>query len=267
MPVKEIECQSILRRFTAPDLYFQGMYGVDVYQNCAFACRYCDSSYDPLVYVYRNAIEVLKEEIKRVPVGRVIIGSVHDPYQPAEASYKLVRQVISTLSSNGFSVHVLTKSPLVLRDLELLSQSRDSMVTVSMISLDTGVNKVFEPDVPSVDERLNTVQMLVDSGVSAGVAVFPVLPFLVDNELQAIIQKAKQYDAEYVVYKHLELKGRQKQDYFAIINKYYPTYFDKYQELYRNRYSPSEQYIKRLARKMSDLCTSMNISCGIPLKI
>ena len=266
MPPKEIKCQSVLRRFTAPDRYFQGKYGVDVYQNCAFACRYCDSSYDPIVYVCRNAIEVLKREIKEVPVGQVIIGSVHDPYQPAEASHGIVRQVISTLNSTGFSVHVLTKSPLVLRDLEILSKSEGSMVTMSLISLDRQLNMVFEPDVPSVDERLSTIQKLVASGVTAGVAIFPVLPFLVENELKAIIQKIKQYNAEYVVFKHLELKGRQKQDYFALINKYYPTLLDKYQELYRNRYSPSDQYIKRLAQKMSGLCTSLNISCGIPLK-
>jgi DNA repair photolyase len=266
MTYKEIDCQSVVRRFTAPDLYFHGMYGVDVYQNCAFSCRYCDSSYDSMIYVCRNAIDVLVEEIKDMPIGQVVIGSVHDPYQPVEQSIGLVRQVITLLISKGFSVHVLTKSPLVLRDVDILKKSEMSMVTMSMVSLDADINQRFEPNVPEIYDRLQAVQQLVDTGVTAGVAIFPVLPFLVENSLPVMVNEVKQFHALYVVYKHLELKGDLKHYYFRIIRKYYPDILDKYEKLYNDRYSPSTQYIKHLEVKMQKLCESVGISCGIPMK-
>ena len=261
---KEIGCQSLLRRFTAPDGYFHGSYAVDVYQNCVFACRYCDSSYDSVVYVCSNALELLEKEVKEISPGRVVIGSVHDPYQPVEKSYRLVRKIISFLITEGFSVHVLTKSPLVLRDLDVLTQSQDSLVTVSMISLDPQVNQMFEPLAPFIQTRLRTVKTTIKKGVFCGVAIFPILPFLVDSELETIIKRCKYVGARYIIYKYLELKGRQKQDFFTLLSKKYPILVTRYKELYGDQFSPNAEYINNLDIKMRQLCVSMDISCGIP---
>ena len=227
---KEIECQSLLRRFTAPDKYFNGFYSVDVYQNCAFGCRYCDSSHNSLVYVCGNALKLLEKEVKDISPDRVIIGSVNDPYQPVEKSYNLVRKIISFLINEGFSVHVLTKSPLILRDLDMLTKSKDSIVTVSMISLDLQINHVFEPYAPSIQTRLMTVKKLHKKGIFCGIAIFPILPFLVDNELETIIKRCKNVGARYIISKHLELKGRQKQDFFTLLSKKYPFLLNKCRE-------------------------------------
>ena len=265
MSHKEIKCQSLLRHFTAPDKYFHGSYAMDVYQNCVFGCRYCDSSNDSMVYICSNALELLGKEVKNILPGRVIIGSVHDPYQPVEESYSLVRRILVFLINKGFSVHVLTKSPLVLRDIDILTKSQDNLVTISMISLDPQLNHVFEPYVPAIQTRLMTVKKLVKQGIFSGVALFPILPFLVDDELESIIKKCKDIDACYVVYKYLELKGQQKQDFFRLLKKEYPSLARKYKELYGDRFSPNEKYITNLDQKLKQLCRFIDISCGIPM--
>ena len=265
MPVKEIDCQSVLRRFTAPDTYFHGLYGIDVYQNCGFACRYCDSSFDSTIYVCRNAVEILSKEIADLPHGRVIIGSVHDPYQSVEESFGLVRQVIELLIRNGFAVHVLTKSPLVLRDVDLLRRSEQSLVTFSMMSLDDMINQRFEPLVPSSIDRLQALKQMVDAGVTAGVAIFPILPFLVEEGLPELVHKVKKFHGKYVVYKHLELKGALKDQYLQIIQEFYPELVGKYEKLYSERFSPSDQYIRKLALQMNTVCHAEKIACTIAL--
>jgi len=265
MQVKEIDCQSVLRRFTAPDTYFHGLYGIDVYQNCEFACRYCDSSFDSTIYICRNAIEILSEEIADLPHGRVIIGSVHDPYQSVEEKFGLVRQVIELLIRNDFVVHVLTKSPLVLRDVDLLLRSEKSVVTLSMMSIDDLINQRFEPLVPASIDRLQALKQMVDAGVTAGVAIFPILPFLVEEGLPALVHKVKKFHGKYVLYKHLELKGELKEQYLQIIQEFYPELTSKYEKLYSESFSPSDQYIRELALKMNVICRAEKISCTIPL--
>lgn len=265
MPVKEIECQSVLRRFTAPDTYFHGLYGLDVYQNCAFACRYCDSSFDSMIYICRNAVEILSEEIADIPRGRVIIGSVHDPYQSVEESFGLVRQIIDLLIRSGFAVHVLTKSPLVLRDVDLLLTSEQSLVTVSMMSLDDVINQRFEPLVPSAIDRLKALNQLVDAGITAGVAIFPILPYLVEEGLSKLVHKVKLFHGKYIVYKHLELKGALKDQYLQIIQEFYPELVGKYKNLYSEGFSPSDDYIRELALQMNTICREEKIVSTIPL--
>ena len=264
MPIKEIECQSVLRRFTAPDTYFHGLYGLDVYQNCAFACRYCDSSFDSMIYIFRNAVEILSEEIADLPRGRVIIGSVHDPYQSVEESFGLVRQIIDLLIRNGFTVNVLTKSPLVLRDVDLLRRSEQSLVTISMMSLDNVINQRFEPLVPSAIDRLKALNQLVDVGVTAGVAIFPILPFLVEEGLAELVHKVKMVHGKYIEYKHLELKGALKDQYFQIIQEFYPELVGKYKNLYSKGFSPSDDYIEELSLKINAICRVEKIACTIP---
>ncbi|MBU0497344.1 MAG: hypothetical protein KKC68_00610 [Candidatus Thermoplasmatota archaeon] len=122
MPIKEIECQQIIRKITPHDTLFSGSYALDPYQNCAFACSYCDSAYDPTIYVKSNAITILQQELQTIKPARIIVGSVHDPYQPIEKSTKLTRKILQTLTNAGFPIHVLTKSPLIFRDIDILKK-------------------------------------------------------------------------------------------------------------------------------------------------
>ena len=97
MQIKTVKTDKILNRITKKDTLFHGDYTVDPYQFCDFGCIYCDSSYSNHVFVKTNAVELLDEELKETEKGRIIVGSVHDPYQKIEEKYQLTRNILETI--------------------------------------------------------------------------------------------------------------------------------------------------------------------------
>lgn len=265
MPIKEIECQTLIRKITSQDTLFSGCYTLDPYQNCAFACPYCDSSYDPIVYVKSNAIVVLENELKKIKPARVIVGSVHDPYQPIEKSTKLTRKILDTLTNAGFPIHVLTKSPLILRDSDILKKNPQNLVTISIISMNSQMVSLFEPKAPSTIDRYKIIPYLYNKNIYAGIAVLPIFPYITDNELESLISTAAQYNAQYLLYKYLELKGDQKQDILRSIQHHFPQFLEKYNQEYDQRFTPSLTYQKQLHKKMDQLTQKYQIPTEIPL--
>ena len=201
-----ITCTSLLKRITTKDQLFHGTYSIDPYQNCEFRCPYCDSSHEKNVYVKINAPDILAKELTNVEEGNIIIGSVNDPYQKAEKRYQVTRRLLETIKRYELPCHILTKSPLVLRDVDLLSTMR-SRVTISILSLNPKVNHVFEPSIPLPIHRLQTIQTLRKYGIQTGIALIPVLPHLTDNELEKMIKEAKKRNAQYLIHKYLPVNS------------------------------------------------------------
>ncbi len=164
-------------------------YVVNPYRGCAHGCAYC---YAPLmgrgdgtlaepwgsyVLVKENLVEVLAGELsrRRKPPGSVMLSSVCDPYQPAEKRHELTRRCVESLAAYGWEIGILTRSPLVLRDLELL---RDAGATVGM-SIPTENDRVrrrIEPNAPSIESRIGALARLHEAGISTWVFVAPLLP-------------------------------------------------------------------------------------------
>ena len=253
MQIKTIKTDRILNKITRKDTLFYGDYTVDPYQNCDFGCIYCDSSYNTEVFVKTNAVELLDKKLKRLETGRIIVGSVHDPYQKAEEEYNLTRKILETIWKHGFSCHILTKSELVLRDLDLLKKIKDSIVTISLTSADETISKIFEKGVASPLKRMQVVQKLRESNINAGVAVIPAIPYIVDEQIEKIIENAKKYDANYLLFKHLELRGDQKNIFFEAIKKYYPQHYSSFIKLYKDSFSPNDEYLLRIKEKISEI--------------
>jgi DNA repair photolyase len=259
MDYKIINCDSVVKKITKKDSLFHGNYCVDPYQNCEFGCHYCDSSFEKTIYVKANVVDILKKELEHIKNGRIIIGSVHDPYQKTEKKYKLTRTILETLRQFNFPCHILTKSPLVLRDIGLLSQL-ECMITVSISSLDDQVVRIFEPEVPSPNDRLQTVQTLRNQGITAGVALIPILPYIVESEVESIVKAARSIDAQYLLHKHLELKGDQERLFRNLIKAHYPHLLPKYDALYDNDFNPRKEYIQELNNTLSGYCKKFKIS-------
>ena len=259
MDYKIINCDSVVKKITKKDSLFHGNYCVDPYQNCEFGCHYCDSSFEKTIYVKANVVDILKKELEHNKNGRIIIGSVHDPYQKTEKKYKLTRTILETLRQFNFPCHILTKSPLVLRDIDLLSQL-ECMITVSISSLDDKVVRIFEPEVPSPNDRLQTVQTLRTQGIAAGVALIPMLPYIVESEVESIVKAARSIDAQYLLHKHLELKGDQERLFRNLIKAHYPHLLSKYDALYDNDFNPRKEYIQELNNTLSGYCKKFKIS-------
>ncbi len=123
-----------------------------------------------------NAPEILQRQLKRARMGRVMISSVTDAYQPIESKYKLTRQCLEALLQCQFPVDILTKSPLVLRDTDLIKKFKDIEVGITITTNDEKMQKIFEPNAPSIIARIRTLKTLHDSRIKTYAFIGPVLP-------------------------------------------------------------------------------------------
>ena len=123
-----------------------------------------------------NAAELLKREITRKRKDRVWVSGVCDPYQPLEGKYMLTRQCLELLALNGWPVTVQTRSPMVLRDLDILKSGTAFEVGLSVTTADDGMRKLFEPNAPSIKERLRALDELHQAGIRTYAMIAPILP-------------------------------------------------------------------------------------------
>ena len=123
-----------------------------------------------------NALALLKHEIDKRPPGRVWVSGVCDPYQPLETAYELTRSSLEILVQYGWPITVQTKSPLVLRDIDLFGRSDKIEVGLSVTTADDGIRKLFEPGAPSVKERIAALEELHLAGIRTFAMIAPMLP-------------------------------------------------------------------------------------------
>jgi DNA repair photolyase len=181
--IREIKVKSILSKSRIPGID----YCVNPYTGCFHACRYCYATFmkrytghteawGNFVDVKINAPEVLQKQLKRATRGNIIISSVTDAYQPVEAKYKLTRQCLEVLLHYQFPIDILTKSPLVLRDIGLIKQIKDREVGITITTDNEKIRKVFEPYAPSISARISALRTLRNNGISTYTFIGPVLP-------------------------------------------------------------------------------------------
>jgi DNA repair photolyase len=181
MIVKEIEAKSILSKSQIYD------YALNAYVGCQHQCLYCYAKFmkrftghrEPwgeFVDVKINAAELLAREVKKKPKGRVWLSGVCDAYQPLEKKYLLTRRCLEILVEQKWPVTIQTKSPLVLRDTEILKRSADAEVGFTITTADEKVRKIFEPGAPPVAKRAEALRILHAEGIRTFVMIAPLLP-------------------------------------------------------------------------------------------
>jgi len=181
MIIKEIAAKSILSKSQIYD------YALNAYVGCQHSCIYCYAKFmkrftghselwGEFVDVKINAPELLDCEVKKKKKGNVWISGVCDAYQPLEKKYQLTRRCIEILVENGWPFTVLTKSPLVLRDIELLKKAKDSEVGFTITTADEKVRKIFEPNAPPIAKRVEALDILHTAGIKTFVMIAPLLP-------------------------------------------------------------------------------------------
>jgi len=180
---REIRAKSLLTSSRISDVD----YCVNPYVGCEHACRYCYATFmckytghtEPwgrFLDVRVNAPELLRIELRRKKQGAVMVSSVTDPYQPREAHYMLTRRCLEALADAGWPVRVQTKSPLVMRDLDVFKQFKDLEVGITVTTDDESVRRVMEPHAPPIEERLRALGDLTSAGIKTYAFVGPVLP-------------------------------------------------------------------------------------------
>ncbi|MBN1683725.1 radical SAM protein, partial [Candidatus Bathyarchaeota archaeon] len=193
MNIGQIKCKSILNKSG-----IKGMdYAVNPYTGCGHGCAYCyarfmkrfghaKEEWGTFIDIKTNAVEKLKEETSKKPKGRVLLSSVTDPYQPIEEKYKLTRGILEILLDTGFSVDILTKSNLVLRDLDLITKFDNISVGLTITSFDDKVRKAFESGASSVEARLEALKKISNEGIDTYAFLGPLLPYLSDQNLEQL---------------------------------------------------------------------------------
>lgn len=228
MKIKEIHAKSVL----SPSKIYD--YVVNPYVGCQHACSYCYARFmkrftghrEPwgdFVDVKINAPELLSKEIKRKRTGTVWVSGVCDPYQPLEAKYKLTGKCLEILMRKNWPVMIQTRSPLVLRDLEIFKNSRNIEVGLSITTANDKIRKIFEPYAPPVEKRLSAIETLHQNGIRTYVMIAPILPdaenliALLVGKVDYIIIDRMNYSHAGKIYERHGWKDKNTCDYFHLI--------------------------------------------------
>jgi DNA repair photolyase len=277
--IREIHARTILGRVRGPDEWFGLYYNMNLYRGCQHQCIYCDSrsecyqieDFNHEVLVKVNAVELLRRELagKRV-IGTIGTGSMNDPYMPLEAHLGLTRRALQAIAEAGFPVHTITKSDLVLRDLDLLGAIRDrsyAAVTLTVTCADDELSRKLEPGAPPVSARLAALGGLARGGILAGIAMMPVLPFIEDNpeNIQRIVELAAGYGAAYILPAFgMTLRDRQRAYYYARLDQLFPGLRPRYERAFGERYSARVQDAQRLEAVFEELCARHGLPRRMP---
>jgi DNA repair photolyase len=225
MIIKEIQPKTVL---SISKVY---PYVINPYTGCQHNCSYCyarfmkrftghSEPWGQFVDVKIKAPDLLRLEITKKKPGRVWISGVCDPYQPLEAKYKLTRQCLEILAQNNWPVSVQTRSPLVLRDIDILKKGRDFEVGFSITTADDSIRKLFEPDAPPIENRVRALDELHRAGIRTYVMIAPMLPgaeslaeILVGKVDHVIVDRMNYHYADWV-YRKYGLNDKMTDDFF-----------------------------------------------------
>ncbi len=250
MDTKEINVNTALKKITRKDDLFNGKYTIDPYQNCSFLCSYCDSNLEKKIFIKRNIPDILKKEIKDIHKSNIIIGSVHDPYQKLEEKFKLTREILKIIKKNKLKCNILTKSDLVLRDIDILKKIDDCTVTLSITTYESYLREIFEENVISAEKRIDVLKKLKENKINSGIAIIPIIPYITETQIKKIFEKSKKYNPSFYLYRYLELKGDQKERFLKIIKDFFPKKYNDFKKLYSKTILPKKEYIRKTDLKI-----------------
>jgi len=232
-----------------PDSWFGLKYTMNLYRGCQHQCIYCDSRSECYgienfsdILVKENAIDLLRKELaSKRQKGTVGTGSMNDPYMPVEAERKLARQALEVIAEFRFPVHIVTKSDLVLRDLDILKEIARvfAAVSITVTTADDALSGKLEPGAPPSSARFRAMKELAANGIHTGVTMMPVLPFIEDTpeNVLEIVSLADENGASYVApWFGMSMRDRQRAYYYKKLDKLFPGLADRYEQQYRERY-------------------------------
>lgn len=280
MAVIEIQAKTMLATITHPDGVFGLKYNMNLYRGCQHQCIYCDSrsacyeieNFNRDVLVKINAIELLEKELARKRVKGVVgTGSMNDPYMPLEKQYNLTRQSLELIARYAFGVHVITKSDLVVRDMDLLHRIGQAHATVafSISTTDDDLSRKIEPGAPPSSARFQAMRTLSANGVTVGTCMMPILPFLEDNleNITAIVEQTVAHGGSFITpWFGMSMRDRQRDYYYQQLDRLFPGLRPKYERAFGERYECPARDAKALAERFYNLCQRFGLETRVPRK-
>lgn len=250
----EIDVRRILNRVQGGSMPFT--WSINPYRGCEFGCPFCYARYthgffdldrwqdfERKVFVKRNAARSLERALRRNDLrGQPIaIGTVTDPYQPAERHYGVTRSLLETFErADGLDLSITTRSPLILRDLSLLARldARHSItVNVSVATVDPGLARRIERRSPAPEARLRTLRALAAEGIATHIFAMPIMPGInsMESRLRPIFEAAAEYEARDVIGDPLFLRSAARRRFWPWLQREFPHLVPRYESLYGER--------------------------------
>jgi len=250
----ESEAKSVLNRVVGMPF----AWSINPYRGCYHQCVFCYArrthtflqrngigDWGSQLSVKVNAAQVLRRELAspRWRGEHVAIGTATDPYQPIEGHYRVTRGILAELVRARTEAHLTTRSPLVVRDIDVLQELArvaGAAIAVSLPTLDEELARRIEPTVAPPSRRLRAVRMLANAGLRVGVAVAPILPHLTDGEssLREVLAAAAEAGAAYTWHTVLNLNEVAKESYFGFLRSNFPSLVAPHEDYYRRKYAP-----------------------------
>lgn len=231
-------CVSIVTQNQSPDVPFDR--SVNPYRGCEHGCIYCYArvshawlglspglDFETNLFYKENAAEVLDQTLRRdsYQVQPITLGTNTDLYQPVERELKLTRSLLEVLLAHKHPLILLTKSSMVLRDMDLLremAQQNLVQVLMSVTTMDRDLCRKMEPRASSPNKRLETIQTLTEAGISVGVMLSPVIPVLTDPEMESILKASHGAGANFATWSLLRLPRELADLFFDWLQHHYP---------------------------------------------
>jgi DNA repair photolyase len=266
-----IKAKTILSRLKE-DKYFGLSYNMNLYRGCQHQCIYCDSRSTcyqiedfSKIFIKENALSLLNKELSsKRHRGTIGFGSMNDPYMPVEKRNNLTGEALKIVAYHRFPVHIITKSHLVLKDLEVLKDISKVYAAVSftITSADDEMASVLEPHAPPPSRRFEAIKKLSAENIYTGITMMPVLPFINDTAENArtMVQEAVKAGAKYILpFFGTTLREGSREYFYNELDKSFPGLRREYEETYGNSYtcgSPKAEYLYNL---INNLCKDAGI--------
>ena len=291
----ELSVKSIIN---SPESTGMGFWSINPYVGCEFGCTYCYARYahqyvlerardsgakaappdlepfEQRIFVKsrQTVLHALEHDLRRVRnrTGRegpqtILIGTATDPYQPAERQYQVTRAILTRLRrERGLRIGLITKSPLICRDIDLLkglSRHHLLSVYVSLVSADAHVIDLFEARSPMPHVRLRALWRLSAAGVRTGLIVAPILPGITDSikQIRELLRAAKHAGARFIRPVPLRLYPATKERYLPLVEQHFPRLAKRYRTAYANRWDAPQQYAEAVQQRFSRIAGQYGI--------
>src|SRR5919106_2788026 len=253
---QEIRCRSALN-------CVHGMpfnWTLNPYRGCTHDCHYCfarryqtqfeldsDDQFASLIFVKINFVEVLRKELDHPKWTREVaaLGTATDPYQPIEGHYKLSRRTLQALIEGRTPVGIVTKGPMIVRDIDVLqdlTKVAGATICISVPSVDEDVWRRLEPGTAHPMQRLRAVKLMADAGLEAGVLMNPLVPGFstAPDKIEATVKAIADHGARFVGSNPMFLQGGTRDHFMRFIQREFPAMYETFDQLYARKYLPKD---------------------------
>jgi len=273
-----IEAKQIVQSVKPTDGYISRDYNMNIYRGCCHGCIYCDSRSDcyqienfSRVRAKKDAVALIGKELsQKRKKGLIGTGSMSDPYNPFEERWRLTRGALEAVARYGFGIDVITKSPLITRDLELFSailQNAPAAAHITITTADDGLAGKLEPNVAPSSARFAAMEKLSAAGVHTGVMMTPCLPWLTDTpeNIAAIVERAADCGARHAVFfPGMTLRSGDREYYYAALDRLFPGLRARYETAFGDAYECASPKAEALWEVFVSACEKRGLLWDFP---